>query len=295
MKMSHEIIFNGINKQSWFSVIVENQNMPRNISNKKVYVKVNGISSTDELAPFHMVLLACLRQSLKDNGYHDCYISTDNNDLQTFLMENINLGQYWRGASPTNHTESLTETIFNLWRVSDSEKESYGDGVLSYLKRNFFKGKDLSAVKNSLLEIFYNIFDHAQANENAFSYMKYDKESTRLYVAVCDFGKGIAENIRNYFNDIKDDQEAILFATEYEVTTQSRTHNRGMGIGNIIGILGKNDSLHIVSNRAMLIVENNKKTTYPIDFNFSGTIIYYDVSLSNFEDEEILDNFGLDF
>lgn len=285
------IDFNGTKRIEWLNVVSQYFDLPVNTKQTTVYVNLNDIDNIDELEPIHLVLLACFRQSLNDKGYKNCYLATDNQALSKFLFEDINLGQYWLGKKPENHTESSDETIFNLWRVIDTEKEDYSDKVHRYLKRKFFQHKDLSSVKLSLLEIFYNIFDHAEAKGNAFSLVKYNRQNQKLYVAVCDFGKGIATTIKSYYKNITTDKEAILMATESTVSTKSKSHNMGMGIGNVIDNLGDNDILRIVSNSGFLYVTSGIKKTFQLKNDFRGTLIYYEISLSNFDDEEIIDNF----
>lgn len=285
------IDFNGTKRIEWLNVVSQYFDLPVNTKQTTVYVNLNDIDNIDELEPIHLVLLACFRQSLNDKGYKNCYLATDNQALSKFLFEDINLGQYWLGKKPENHTESSDETIFNLWRVIDTEKEDYSDKVHRYLKRKFFQYKDLSSVKLSLLEIFYNIFDHAEAKGNAFSLVKYNRQNQKLYVAVCDFGKGIATTIKSYYKNITTDKEAILMATESTVSTKSKSHNMGMGIGNVIDNLGDNDILRIVSNSGFLYVTSGIKKTFQLKNDFRGTLIYYEISLSNFDDEEIIDNF----
>lgn len=99
-------------------------------------------------------MLACLRQELKDKGYEICIFSSKCKDIKDFLFDKVNIQKYWLGNSTNYYYESETETIFNLWHVSDSEKEVYAESVSKYFKRNLFKNKDLSAVKESILEIF---------------------------------------------------------------------------------------------------------------------------------------------
>lgn len=289
-----DIVFSGDKRNDWLETVSKFRKRIKFIKDAEINVYINDISEIDQLEPFHLVLLACLRQDLKDKGNSCCYLKTENRELSNFLFNDINLGQYWLGKQPENHTESSDETIFNLWRVLETEKESYSEHVHSYLKRKFFKHKDLSAIKLSLLEIFYNIFDHAEAKGNAFSLVKYNKNKNRLYVAVCDFGKGIASTIRYRYKDIGSDKEAILKATEDSISAKSRDHNRGMGIGNVIDILGEGDTLRILSNSGFLYVTDDFKRTFQLKNEFKGTLIYFDVSLSNFEDENILDNFDLE-
>lgn len=173
--------------------------------------------------------------------------------------------------------------------------EFYAHDIVKYLKNRFFNNKDLSAIKQALLEVFYNIFDHADAQNNAFSFMKYDKREQVLYVAVCDFGRGIADSIRGVFCDIKNDKDALLKATEDRVTIQSKAHNRGMGLGEIIHQIQEGGSLRILSNAAFLVYKDGCIEIFDAEFNFGGTLIYYNIPLSNFEDIEEIDNFDLNF
>ncbi len=161
------------------------------------------------------------------------------------------------------------------------------------MERQFFKGKDLTVVKESLAEIFYNIFDHAEADGNAFSFIKYDEKTRKLHVAICDFGIGIARSIRSYFPDIKSDEEAIEKAMKDNVTVKSRPHNKGMGLGNIINAISEDDKLRIISNGGMVYASGNFRKTFQTGFNFTGTLIYYEISLSHFPDLEINATFEL--
>lgn len=48
-----------------------------------------------------------------------------------------------------------------------------------------------------------------------------------------------------------------------------------------------------MSNRALLFCQENKINikTYPLDFDFKGTLIYFDISIDSFEkDEEVEGN-----
>ena len=77
-------------------------------------------------------------------------------------------------------------------------------------------------------------------------------------------------------------------------TIQSKTHNRGLGLGNIRTACTEEDALRIISNRGFLITRRNEINKREINFNFPGTLIFYDLTLSHFEDEEIIANFELD-
>lgn len=94
--------------------------------------------------------------------------------------------------------DAMDGNIFNLWRIVESQKDLYAKNVELYFQNNFFRGKDLSAVSLSMVEAFYNVFDHAMAGGNAFSFIKYEKDKGKLLVAICDFGIGIAKSVRDF-------------------------------------------------------------------------------------------------
>ncbi len=291
--MEKEITFNGMDRYSWIKAISNWESEQISSSGSTVKININDITKTEELEPIHIVLLACFIQKIFDLGYEGCSLNCKH-EVKRYLIDDISLPQYW-GTTKSSHIDSPTETIFNLWHVSDDQKEIYSDQTHQYLKRHFFKNRDLSTIKNSLLEIFYNIFDHADAKGNCFSLMKYDKDSTRLHVAVCDFGKGIAKSMRDCFVDIDCDQKALQEAVKSMITTRSQSHNMGMGLGNILDHIQDGDTLKIVSNRAILILAANQMKVMPLDAHFPGTLIFYDISLSNFEIDENYATFELDF
>jgi anti-sigma regulatory factor (Ser/Thr protein kinase) len=246
----------------------------------------------NDFEPFHFVLLSCLIDKLTKQGYEHIHIFDENHRIYSFLTEKLKINEYF-SAHPKNYVVSSIENIFNLWRVNDAEKENVSNMVGEYLKKNFFQNKDLTVAKESLVEIFYNIFDHANANGNAFSFIKYNRDKEKLHVAVCDFGIGIAKSIRNFFPDIDNDGDAIAKAIEDNVTVKSQPHNRGLGMGNIINAISGTDSLRIFSNQGMLYVTGEYKKTFLFDYNFAGTLIYYEMLLSHFPDLEINSIFEL--
>ncbi len=289
----YKIEIKGSNRIEWISRISSSCNEVLKLDNSiKISINILGFERIDEFLSFHMVTFACFVQYLLSRGFN-VGLNSDNIELRSFLEKDIRFAEYW--TKNNTYIETKRENILNLWRVNDSDIDQYSDNVVKYLKRDLFREKDLSAVKNSLLEIFYNISDHSDSEGNAFSYLHFDKTSSRLYVAVCDFGKGIAESIRGCYPDIGTDVEAVVKSTKDKVTSASRDHNMGMGLPNIISHLGDGDTFRILSNSALFLIVDKYQKAIGLPFNFSGTIIYYDISLKNFENEEINTSFVVDF
>ena len=115
----------------------------------------------------HLVTLACLIQFLSDHNWQ-ANLSPNNPSVDDYIYNELRFRDYWLGQK--NHVDTADSShIFNLWRIVDGEKELFAARVEEYLRNNYFKNKDLSAISLSLKEDFYNVFDHASAGNNAFS------------------------------------------------------------------------------------------------------------------------------
>lgn len=286
------INFDTTDRNKWLSTIAEASETHRDCtSNDHIILGFNGINGTEKITPIHIVSLACLIESLARKHVIVHIQNRETNAVSNFLWENLRFREYWAGGQ--NFVPAQDTNVFNLWRIINNEKEIHSRRIHDYLKQTFFQHKDLSAVQNSLDEVYYNIFDHANADGNAFSFIFYDKKNEKLHVAVCDFGIGIAKSVRNALPEIPDDMAALLKAMEYKFTTGSQTHNMGMGLGNIKDTCTENDILGIISNKGCLFAKRENMRAYENTFYFPGTLIYYELSLSHFEEEEIIDNFAL--
>jgi anti-sigma regulatory factor (Ser/Thr protein kinase) len=223
-------------------------------------------STAIKAQPLHLVSLACLIEYL-ERQKHQVIITSDNN-IQD---------------------ERFSNDIFKLWHISEGEKDLYAKNVELYFKNKYFAGKDVSVISYSMIEAFYNIFDHAEADNNAFSMIEFDEEDMRLCVAVCDFGKGIAQSVRDYEPTIASDSEALLKAINVDFTAGTKRHNKGKGLDNILSCA---DMATIFCNNAMLQKSGQAIKTLEVDFRFNGTLIYFEVVLVDLEDErDILNEF----
>lgn len=254
----------------------------------ELVIDLSSIKKTSKFEPFHFATLACLIEYYHKEG---CLVKLTGADTPAgqLLLDTLQWRKYW--AEGENYAESKDDKLLNLWRIKDDEKEIHTQRVHDYLKSTFFRNKDLSAVKNSLIEAYYNVFDHAEADGNAFSFIKYDEKKQKLYVAVCDFGVGIAKKVRTYSPEIATDHEAIEKAMEDKFTTHSSSHNAGFGLGNIRMACTEKDALRIISNYGFLYANRKEIISEPTNYNFKGTLIYYELSLNHFDDEEIITTF----
>lgn len=284
----YSFLFCSTDRFEWLRVVMQARNEICSVpEGAQVNLRFQDIE-VEKMTPFHIVSLACLMECIKRNRKRINVVS--NEKIRKYLREELQFDNYWGRSQPLHFVESQNDAVLNLWRFVDDEKEAYAMQIHQYLKRQFFEKKDLSAVKESLIEAYYNVSDHSKADGNAFSFIRFDQKRGKLYVAVCDFGIGIAQSVRRVCEDITDDAKALCKAMEYNFTTKSQKWNQGMGLGNIKDTCTDDDILGIISNKAWLLAKRENIKSGMSNINFDGTLIYYELSLSHFEEEDILDN-----
>lgn len=283
--MRYNITFNNVAKSAWLKTISESMKMDYK-QGDAVLMLFPDIDK-NKIYPEHIVTLACFIEYLYRRGVAPSVSSND--VVGQYLYNDLELWKYWRGQQ--NYAPAASDNILNLWRFVEVEKDLHGKRISEYLKQRFFRNKDLSAVEVGLTESFYNISDHSEAQGNAFCFLYYNKDTEKLNVAVCDFGIGIPNCVRKVLPALNDAQ-AIAKAIEPRFTCQSADHNAGLGLGNIMDSCFENDYFWIISGWAAMVANEGKKKYYRMPTEFKGTLLFYNISLSHFDDEEIIDNFG---
>lgn len=270
-------------KWYWLRKIGEIVNNPCHDS--AVLLTFSKTITKEELMPLHLVTLANLIQYLFDQD-NKVYIDPNTNKVvYEFVYNELKFSEYW--SKGKNHVDA-TPTIFNLWRLVDSEKDAYAKNVEAYFKRNYFRDRDLSVITVVMTEAFYNVFDHANAGQNAFSFIKYDKDNGILYAAISDFGVGIAKSVKNFQKTIMSDKEALNLAIKDNFTVRSTERNHGFGLSNI---LSGSDTARIFSGEGLVVKTVAGVKVVATSFGFPGTLIYFEVDLAKTEKEEIINNF----
>ena len=249
---------------------------------------VFGDFPANEIKPEHIAPLACLIEEFAKQGIKVCLDRTT--EIGQALWDKYRLRQYWAGQQ--DYAESEDDKVLNLQRIFDSEKEVYGRRVSEYLKARYFHHKDMTPVNNSITEALYNISDHADAHGNAFLIARFDETKSELHVAICDFGKGIARTVKDFTGEEMSDGDAIKLAMKDRFTIGSSSHNGGLGLGNIRSSCTDKDVLWIVSNKAILAANSQSEKIIELGTDFAGTLVFYSMSLSHFEDEEVIDDFN---
>ena len=239
----------------------------------------------NELKPFHLTSLACLIQFLIDKGC-SVRISQNNHNVCNYICEDCGFLSYWKLGM--QHAKSKTDHIFSLWKIIDGQKDIFASEVTNYFKNIIKDNKDFTPISTTLAEAYNNVFDHANAKGNAFSVIAYNDRFKKINVAICAFGISIPNSVCAFLGKKITDTEALEISMRKNFTTQSQKNNRGFGLDNI---LTNSDNVRVFSKSAYLIKIDGKQQTFPLDFEFRGTLIDFDIDVPNLEEEDVLTDF----
>ena len=279
------IVFDTPLRNEWIRQIIEYRRRIA-VGCKELHILLKSQIHLCDFEPMHFVTLSCLIDVAKVSNAQ-VWLAIENDELKRFVFNDVRLTSYWTERQIPYYREP-EQKAYNLWRIKNTVSYNYTFALNTFFQNHFFKGKDLSGLNNCIAELFQNVFDHAEANGTAFSYIEYKKDDGVINIAVCDFGRGIPETLKKQYPDEK---EALEKSLQHGVTAGSQKHNKGYGMENILSTMTKKDTMRIVSNHAILYQHDSEKRLYDLEYNFQGTLLYMTIHIDSFPDEEIVDSF----
>ena len=282
-----EVTFETTDKNAWIRKICAARQIHK--EGEPVRLSFHSRIRVEDLYQIHLTTLACLIQHFSDKRI-DVYLNDENREVYEYLYNDLQLSEYW-AHDAKNHVDARTDNrIFNLWRIRREEMDLYAMEVERYFKRVYFHDRDLSGLSMSMCEAFYNVYDHAKANGNAFSFIRYDETRQKIHIAICDFGCGLCNKVKEYVPEIQTDTDAMKRAIENNFTTKSTMRNKGKGLDNI---LSYSDAARLFSGTSLLVKLSESLKLYSVDYAFQGTLIYFEVNLSKSDKEEYIQDLEL--
>ncbi len=242
------------------------------------------------LSPAQFVLLTCIVEHLYVN--FECIISfVGGTRFFNQHLENIKFRNYWTSDfSREDFTPSYNNTTLCPWHISKNMIDQYGQQTQKYFSKRYFYGKDLQPLAHSLVEVFNNIFDHAQSPIHGYVITQYFPNLNKLTFAVCDFGQGIPTSINRFLSlrgDLPlEENLAIEKALERGMTIKSVPNNAGFGLSNVLDFTeNSNGQLSIFSNAGYYIKKYDvSKKSGILSYPFNGTLIVVDIDTTTFDD-----------
>lgn len=287
-KDQHKVLFLSADKRRWIETILDAYRL-YSLEGRGENVKLcfARTVAARKIFPLHIAALACLVEHIREHGWEVTF-GEDNPAVYKLLIEDTAFLSCWQGCQ-TNVNATANE-IFRLWRVKEEEKDMFARSVESYMRESFPSRKDFSSISTALSEAYSNIFDHADAGQNAFSMIRYDEVKQRLYMAVSDYGIGIVRSVRVNKPNIGEDIQALEKSVELNFTVGSTPRNRGWGLDNILTNV---DRAIIYSGSSILIRVGERNKYITTECYYPGTLLYLVIDLSGLEEEDVIDDFIL--
>lgn len=274
---------------SWLSGICDGRDMIEQNGVNRLLVNIDDGITRVKLRPEHITSLACLIESCARKG---CLVQMKTSkEIKDYLENELKISRYWNLHE--SYVKPGNDDILNLWKIDPNGMEMHAKRISEYFRTTRFQAKDLTPLEGSLTEAYYNVIDHSLCEGIAFSMVEYDRSINKVFISVCDFGRGIAESVRTVLPEITDDVQAIMKAMEPRFTIRSTKHNAGLGLGNLRDYCTDPDSLWIISNDAALVTSGDNERYVRLKKHFKGTLIMYSISLEHLEDNYIEDTLTL--
>lgn len=253
-------------------------------STHKLLIILNESINRNNFENYHIVTLSCLIDYAKKRKII-VYLKIKDRLLNSYIFNDIRIKKYWTSQIDKIY-DSPEEKPFNVWRIEEQYFTNYAIALHQYFKGSFFKDKDLTNLNNCIIELFQNVVDHSKSNGTAFVAIKYIEQSEMIDIAICDFGLGIPKTLSGLYSS---EEDAIVHCLDRGVTAKSNKHNFGYGLDNVLSAVGDNYIFRIVSNGVLLLKSQNKTKTFKLSFQFDGTLIYFNIPISIFENEEYVE------
>ncbi len=253
-------------------------------------------SSCTFFNPLMLVLIGCIAERACINGQAITFIKPENIRARKYLEE-IRLEEYWEGDfKRKNYTNVAINSHLCLWQVSIEMVDAYLKVAQDFATQHWINELDVTPLYNAIQELLNNVNDHSGSNEIAYTVSQYIPVNSKLDIAVCDFGVGIAQRIMDYMKD--DDlteHEALKKAFELEFSTKSKPHNRGRGLDTILTYAKElNGSIHLYSNGLHFWYDSQIDDSFhseKLPSRFDGTLLNLKLStksLDSFDKEEYI-------
>lgn len=284
---------NNTNLVEWLRFIQEHRN---NKKDNRYLICIIDFTKVDFLQPFHLASLACLLEEYKMSGARINFKSKRTTESGKFISY-TKFNRYWKRFFNRNFcfTSEINNTL-PIWKYDKTRIDSFATLAENFYSNHSVKGKDMSVLRNSIVEALNNISDHSESKVSGFISTQYYKAKNELVIAICDFGKGIPRTVNSYLKKNGEnklsDCLALSRALEYGFSTRSTPQNRGFGLDNILtNVKVTNGEIIIVSNKALL-TKKTRDGAYltPIldnlEFSFPGTYLVIKLNTNYFRDLE---------
>lgn len=242
------------------------------------------------IEPYMVIALAKCFIYIKHLNHNNMILVIPSDSYKKYLND-IGLVDFCRAnyEEPKMVPFIASKTAMGLWRINSSNMDQYSIEIDRYLGKYY---KNNGIIKSCICELANNVCDHSESPIDAYIFCQYYPSSKSLQIVVGDMGIGIPNRIRTKEGfENKQDHDAILWALQQRNSTESRPHNRGLGLDTIKSdVLANEGDLSIYSGNCHYKLMQNGQEEFRQNSieNFKGTIISIILNTNNIQKEEVL-------
>jgi anti-sigma regulatory factor (Ser/Thr protein kinase) len=262
-------------------------------------VLLNFSTLTTFIEPCGVTILSNLIHWLENRGVTVFILPGELNEYECpnkFLDDSMFFRQHL-GENLSEHAQVRATTLPLRQVHSESPINWLVTELTPWLSRQLnVQTNRLATIRVCIEEVLNNIKDHADEKTGCV-FAQYVPANHEVLISISDFGVGIPYNVQKKLPTYTD-HEALRQAVERGFSTQSKPHNRGFGLDNLIHnvIVNGKGSVHIHSLNGILSCKNGNneilyKTRNALGY-YPGTLI--DLVFKTNVDE-IFDNDEEDF
>lgn len=254
-------------------------NRAKKHNNRKYPIKIIHINleRCRFLKPYHIAPLACLIHEYQEKGFKIVLEKIPDHIKEYFNSFNFN--QFCSNGHQNNIPAATDCKTLPLWKIEEGASHFYTDRAKRYFENNHFDGKSLYPLSISMAELMNNIFDHSGSSIPGYTFTQYNTRFNSIITCVCDFGVGIPHRVNEYLKEnnkaLLTSSEALSKAFELAFSTQTKPHNRGYGLDNIVSnVKSLNSKMLVISNNALYrLLPGLPEQKIILSENFPGTLV----------------------
>lgn len=179
-----------------------------------------------------------------------------------------------------------TTIPYQFFRIDESEEFE------RYLLLHIFQREDIPRMseraRNTIIDYFLEIFNNVKEHANAgyiYSCGQFFPKSNILYFTICDIGKTIPDNVKDYLKEIsrgKDEEYCIEWALKEGNSTRTNDSPGGLGLSMINRFIELNKGrLMVMSGNEIYEYSKNKSRFLISESCFRGTIVTIGINMSD--------------
>lgn len=293
--LDFSIVNNPVETTGFFNKIIGFITDKRNFG-KKLFIDISKIQSlTTDALMYLLALVNNLSEHFANKYHFSGNEPTDARIRKLFTESGFYKFVKYRGTEPLTHSNDNIQIVSGEQYSNDFAKQltDYVCDKAQTTKEN------CKFLYEMLIELMNNTQKHAYDNDNLlfplwYCFAEYDSQSSVTFTFM-DTGSGIPTTVQKNFSEridflkLKGENKYVISALNGEFRTATRQMHRGKGLPKIREFCSKGviKNLHILTNKADVIVRPSSYDGKDLQVQLRGTLYQWEIDLSQLKGAQI--------